>query len=121
MSKATVTAREISQMFGELIGLWCAATWQQIGNPTQFKLVELGPGRGTLMADALRAGRASPVFRRADINLIETSPPFRHANGKRSPRTRSLGTPASIHFRTARPYFWPTNFSMRCHPSARAT
>ena len=70
-----VTAPEISQMFGELIGLWCAATWQQIGNPTQFKLVELGPGRGTLMADALRAGRGIPGFLdAADINLIETSP-----------------------------------------------
>ena len=69
-----VTAPEISQMFGELIGLWCAATWQQIGNPTPNKLVELGPGRGTLMADALRARRGIPEFLdAADINFIETS------------------------------------------------
>ena len=69
-----VTAPEISQMFGELVGLWCAETWQQIGSPTPFKLVELGPGRGTLMADALRAGRGIPGFLdAADINLVETS------------------------------------------------
>ena len=62
-------------MFGELIGLWCVATWQQIGNPTPFKLVELGPGQGTLMADALRAGRGIPGFLdAAEINLVETSP-----------------------------------------------
>ena len=49
------TSPEISQVFGELIGLWCADTWQNMGAPTAFTLIELGPGRGTLMADALRA------------------------------------------------------------------
>ena len=57
-----ITAPEISQMFGELIGLWCAATWQQMGMPRDILLVELGPGRGTLMADALRALRIAPAF-----------------------------------------------------------
>jgi len=70
-----ITAPEISQMFGELIGLWCAATWHQIGMPPAFKLVELGPGRGTLMADALRAGSGVPGFLDAvDLHLVETSP-----------------------------------------------
>lgn len=49
-----ITAPEISQMFGELIGLWAAVSWQQMGMPDPVRLVELGPGRGTLMADALR-------------------------------------------------------------------
>ena len=73
-----VTAPEISQVFGELIGLWCAATWQAMGAPDPFRLVELGPGRGTLMADAVRATRQVPAFRAAaDIRLIETSPALR--------------------------------------------
>ena len=44
-------------MFGELIGLWMAAVWQQMGSPENVRLVELGPGRGTMMMDALRAAR----------------------------------------------------------------
>ena len=53
-----ITAPEISQVFGELIGLWCAVVWQQMGSPAKFSLIELGAGRGTLLADALRAGWA---------------------------------------------------------------
>jgi SAM-dependent MidA family methyltransferase len=70
-----ITAPEISQMFGELIGLWAAAVWQAMGTPARLALVELGPGRGTLMADALRAARVVPAFAAAlDVQLIETSP-----------------------------------------------
>jgi NADH dehydrogenase [ubiquinone] 1 alpha subcomplex assembly factor 7 len=70
-----VTAPEISQMFGEFIGLWAAALWQQMGSPAPVDLVELGPGRGTLMADALRAARVMPAFCRAiAVRLVETSP-----------------------------------------------
>ena len=69
-----VTAPEISQMFGELIGLWAAMAWQAIGAPTPVQLIELGPGRGTLMADALRAMRTAPEFRKAArVHLVETS------------------------------------------------
>ena len=50
-----ITAPDISQMFGELIGLWCVEVWEGMGRPAPFNLVELGPGRGALMADALRA------------------------------------------------------------------
>ena len=61
-----VTAPEVSQMFGELIGAWAAAVWQQMGSPRKVQLVELGPGRGTLMADALRAASGTAgISRRA--------------------------------------------------------
>ena len=70
-----VTAPEISQMFGELIGLWCADLWDRMGRPAPFSLVELGPGRGTLMADALRAAAALPGFLEAmDLLLVEAGP-----------------------------------------------
>ena len=73
-----VTAPEISQMFGELLGLWCAETWQRLGAPDPVLLVELGPGRGTLMADALRAAGALPAFRQAlRLHLVEISPALR--------------------------------------------
>ena len=74
------TAPEISQMFGELIGLWAAETWRLLGSPDRVALVELGPGRGTMMADALRAGRAAPGYLAAvSVHLVETSPSLRAA------------------------------------------
>jgi NADH dehydrogenase [ubiquinone] 1 alpha subcomplex assembly factor 7 len=73
-----ITAPEVSQMFGELIGAWAAAVWQQMGAPQRVNLVELGPGRGTLMADALRAATGMPEFRAAvSVHLVETSPVLR--------------------------------------------
>ena len=70
-----ITAPEISQMFGELIGLWCVVEWQAMGSPTPVNLVELGPGRGTLMADALRAGRGVEDFLESvSLSLVEISP-----------------------------------------------
>lgn len=69
-----ITAPEVSQMFGELIGLWAAQSWMDMGRPDPFYLIELGPGRGTMMADALRAGRAVPGFvAAARVTLIEAS------------------------------------------------
>ncbi|MGD9786264.1 MAG: class I SAM-dependent methyltransferase [Hyphomicrobiaceae bacterium] len=69
-----VTAPEISQIFGELIGLWSAVVWQQMGAPARFNLVELGPGRGTMMRDALRAARIVPGFLdAASLHLIESN------------------------------------------------
>ncbi|MBK5961431.1 hypothetical protein CCR97_24970 [Rhodoplanes elegans] len=70
-----VTAPEISQMFGEVLGVWAAAVWQQMGAPSPVRLVEFGPGRGTMMADMLRAARVLPGFRDAlHVHLVETSP-----------------------------------------------
>ncbi len=75
-----ITAPEISQMFGELIGLWCAVQWQAMGGPDPLNLVELGPGRGTLMADMLRAGGAAEGFVESlSISLVEISPALKTA------------------------------------------
>ncbi len=88
-----VTAPEISQLFGEMIGLWCAAVWQAMGGPAPVRLVELGPGRGSLMADALRAARALPPFAAAiEVHLVETSRPLR-----RRQRQALAGVPVTWH------------------------
>ncbi len=71
---AFTTAPEISQIFGELLGLWCAQVWQDQGCPEKPRLVELGPGRGTLLSDALRALRSVPAFLDGlDVVLVEAS------------------------------------------------
>ena len=73
-----ITAPEVIQVFGELIGLWCADLWARMGRPDPVLLVELGPGRGTLMADALRALAVAADFRSAlRVHLVETSPALR--------------------------------------------
>lgn len=73
------TSPEITQAFGEVLGAWAAVTWQAMGCPDPVILAEAGPGRGTLMADALRAvGRVAPAFRAAlRLHLVETSPRLR--------------------------------------------
>ena len=73
-----ITAPEISQMFGEMLGLWCGQIWIDQARPRNTKLVELGPGRGTLMADALRALKRVPGFLDAvELVLVEASPVLR--------------------------------------------
>jgi len=75
-----VTAPEISQMFGELLGAWLAERWQAMGRPGTVHLVELGPGRGSLMADALRATRGVAGFHAAlDLHLVEINETLRAA------------------------------------------
>lgn len=89
------TAPEISQIFGELIGLWAAAVWDGMGRPSPLRLIELGPGRGTLLADALRAGRALPGFLDAvRLHLVETSPVLQ---GKQRETLRGSPVPVSWH------------------------
>jgi NADH dehydrogenase [ubiquinone] 1 alpha subcomplex assembly factor 7 len=69
------TAPEISQMFGEILGLWCAEVWSAMKSPEKVCLVELGPGRGTMMDDLLRAAKIIPEFSKAlDVHLVELSP-----------------------------------------------
>lgn len=78
-----ITAPMISQMFGELIGLWAIELWNRLGAPERVRLVEVGPGDGTLMADALRAARLAPDFLQAvDLILIEPSAPLRAAQAR---------------------------------------
>ena len=79
-----ITAPLVSQMFGELIGLWAVETWRRLGSPERFRLVEVGPGDGTLIDDALRAARVAPDFlRAAELVLVEPSRPLREAQARR--------------------------------------
>src|SRR3954466_4709514 len=79
-----ITAPEISQIFGELIGACLIDFWQRIGRPDPVNLAELGPGRGTLMVDLLRAARAAPEFRRAvRLYLVETGTVLRQEQQRR--------------------------------------
>lgn len=73
-----VTAPEISQLFGEMIGIWCLSTWKSLGEPRELNLIELGPGKGTLMKDILRVGSKFPAFKSAlNIHLVELSETMR--------------------------------------------
>jgi NADH dehydrogenase [ubiquinone] 1 alpha subcomplex assembly factor 7 len=76
-----VTAPELTQVFGELLGAWAQVAWQMLGAPADFILAEAGPGRGTLMANALRAFPAA----RGRVHFIETSAPLRAAQAARVP------------------------------------
>ena len=79
-----ITAPGVSQMFGELIGLWAVECWSRLGSPARITLAEVGPGDGTLMADALRAARLAPDFMAAlDLVLVEPSAPLRAAQAAR--------------------------------------
>jgi NADH dehydrogenase [ubiquinone] 1 alpha subcomplex assembly factor 7 len=90
-----ITAPEVSQMFGELIGLWVAAVWKQMGAPENVRLIELGPGRGTMMKDALRAVKVVPRFRAAVVaHLVEVSPLLQAQQEK---ALEDAGVPAFWH------------------------
>jgi NADH dehydrogenase [ubiquinone] 1 alpha subcomplex assembly factor 7 len=72
------TSPEVSQMFGELLGLWAASVWRAMGSPPLLRLIELGPGRGTMMADALRALRVlPPLYQLLNVHLVEINPVLR--------------------------------------------
>ena len=90
-----ITSPEISQMFGELIGLWMAAVWRQMGEPENVRVIELGPGRGTLMHDALRAAKVVKGFREAIVlHLVEISPALQKVQDD---RLADLGIPILWH------------------------
>src|SRR5438445_818841 len=73
-----ITAPLVSQMFGELIGLWMVEVWMALGRPSPVRLVELGPGDGTLMSDMRRAQRVAPEFLAAsEVWFVEVSEPLR--------------------------------------------
>jgi NADH dehydrogenase [ubiquinone] 1 alpha subcomplex assembly factor 7 len=81
-----VTAPEISQMFGELVGLWLADIWHRAGRPTPVHYVELGPGRGTLARDALRAAARAGLV--PQVHLVEASPALREVQRKAVPEAK---------------------------------
>lgn len=84
-----ITAPEISQMFGELIGLWCAERWLTSGQPVPCALIELGPGKGTMMADIVRASTKVPGFADASrLKLVETSPGLQRMQAARLPQAQ---------------------------------
>jgi NADH dehydrogenase [ubiquinone] 1 alpha subcomplex assembly factor 7 len=90
-----VTAPEVTQMFGELIGIWSIVTWEAMGSPREFVLAELGPGRGTLMADLVRTFKVVPEFAEAArIHLVETSPRLRDIQAT---TLSSAGVPITWH------------------------
>lgn len=92
-----ITAPEVSQMFGELLGLWAAVQWRALGMPNPIRLVELGPGRGTLMADALHAARLVPGFLEAvRVDFVEISPALRERQ-RDTMAARARGVPVAWH------------------------
>ncbi|NQV82432.1 MAG: SAM-dependent methyltransferase [Rhodospirillales bacterium] len=101
-----ITAPEISQMFGELIGLWCAVQWRVLGEADPFNLIELGPGRGTLMADILRAGRGVDGFLESlSLSMVEISPVLKGA------QEDTLIATAGPEMRRAQALRWVSDFS----------
>jgi NADH dehydrogenase [ubiquinone] 1 alpha subcomplex assembly factor 7 len=90
-----ITAPEVSQMFGELVGLWLAAVWRQMGAPENVRLIELGPGRATMLIDAIRAAKTVPGFHSAIVlHLVEISPALRKVQER---RLEPLGLPMLWH------------------------
>lgn len=88
-----ITSPEVTQVFGELVGVWCAHMWQVMGKPERFDLIELGPGRGTLMNDAMRAAGKLPGFGdAAQIRLVEMSPPLRQLQQQAMERSGHAAT-----------------------------
>ncbi|MCC5997254.1 MAG: SAM-dependent methyltransferase [Oceanicaulis sp.] len=78
-----ITAPEISQMFGELLGLWAVECWSQMGSPDPVQLIELGPGTGRMMSDVLRVLRAAPgLVDAAEATLVEASPALKMVQGR---------------------------------------
>lgn len=111
-----ITSPEISQMFGEMIGIWVVAQWQtSMGKPKKLNLVELGPGRGTLMADLIRGTRVFREFSAAlSINLVEVSPVLRSIQMKNlgvsvmdeTHSTHQMGDQVKAHTAAGIPVTW---------------
>src|SRR5882672_5710863 len=90
-----ITSPEISQVFGELIGLWAASAWHMMGQPENVRLIELGPGRGTMLIDAMRAAQVVPAFRAAIVlHLVEVNPKLRE---RQQQALGTLDVPAIWH------------------------
>lgn len=113
-----ITAPEISQTFGELIGLWCVAVWQQMGAPAQMQVVEFGAGRGTLLSDALRASQRVPAFYDAlSVSIIDTHPGLRqHQADTLKPYAQRISWPEELFELQAAPTILIANEFLDCLP-----
>jgi len=104
-----VTGPEVSQVFGELVGVWAVVAWERMGRPSRVRLCELGPGRGTLMADVLRVAKQMPDFGKAvaGVDFVEVSPHLRgmqaaklgcaKVNGEDTARVAGREVPVAWH------------------------
>lgn len=111
-----ITAPLVSQMFGELIGLWAVETWSRMGRPPAFDLVEIGPGDGTLMSDMLRAARVVPAFAQAArVVLVERSGPLARLQFGKVPQARRL--PSLAELDGDRPRIVVANELLDCLPA----
>jgi len=96
------TAPEISQLFGEAIAIWCVAVWMSMGSPSKFNLVEMGPGKGTLMKDIIRTAQKFPDFRKAaTVHLVETSAALRQKQREVLCCKLLEGSPVQTHANTS--------------------
>ena len=108
-----ITAPDVCQIFGELLGLWCVHVWAQLGQPKNCKLIELGPGRGALMSDALRAATLVPEFLQSiEVHFVETSKALREQQEQR------ITAQAKEHGRELPNLFWHDRLR-RCSPGAK--
>ena len=96
-----ITAPDVCQIFGELLGLWCVQVWAELGQPGNCKLIELGPGRGALMSDALRAASLMPEFLQSvEVHFVETS------KALRAEQEQLIKAQAKEHGRELPQLFW---------------
>lgn len=107
-----LTAPEISQVFGEVVGLWCVLQWQEMGCPSEISLVELGPGKGSLMVDLLRVASRFPAFYKSlSVHLVELSQSLRHV--QRQSLSISMPTDSGAAIADSQP------FSTTAQPAAQ--
>jgi len=93
-----ITSPEISQIFGELMGIWCVAVKNALPPSSKIRIVELGPGRGSLMVDMLRAWASFPDFKSSiSIHLVEMSPSFRQIQAQRITNQPYPPTPPGMY------------------------
>ncbi len=101
-----ITAPDVCQIFGELLGLWCVHVWEELGQPGKCKLIELGPGRGALMSDALRAASLVPKFLQSiEVHFVETS------KALRAQQEQLIKAQAKEHGRQLPQLFWHDELS----------